>query len=397
MKFNFFINKKRIIGYLLFSILFLFIITASSRPVLAHDEAASGEVAIKILHTNDTHAHVDSHEVGYGKDTEEVGGFPRIISFVKSVREKNTNVLLLSAGDVFQGTLYFNFFKGLADYEFMNMAGYDVACFGNHEFDESPAWLLKAIEKLNCEKVNCNVVFGKSYPDASKKVKPYVIKEVNGLKIAIIGVITQNLFSLVSSKNLTDIELINPVEAIAPIVKELRPKVDMILVLSHMGLKEDLELAELVADIDLIIGGHSHSLLVSPVVLRTSRGQQVVINQAYEKDEFVGEVNMAFSRETKKWRLVDGKLNRMDKNIPKDKKASEMIEEYKKKIDGEVKSVIGENLKPLIGDKDSVRAGETNLGNLVADSLKNHAGTDIGIINGGSLRNSINPGPITIE
>jgi len=378
--------------------LFLFILTALPGQVTAGDEAAaSGEVAIKILHTNDTHAHVDSHEVGYGKDTEEVGGFPRIISFVKSVREKDKNTLLLSAGDVFQGTLYFNFFRGLADYEFMNMAGYDAACFGNHEFDEGPSWLLEAVEKLNCEKVNCNVLFGKSYAGVANKVKPYVIKEVNGLKIAIIGAVTQNLFTLVNSKNLTDLELVNPVEAIAPIVKELRPKVDMILVLSHMGLKEDLELAELVADIDLIIGGHSHSLLVAPVVLRTSKGQQVVINQAYEKGEFVGEVNMAFSRGTKKWRLVDGKLNRMDKNVPKDETAVKMIEDYKKKINSEVKTVIGENIKPLIGDKDSVRAGETNLGNLVADSLKNHAGADIGIINGGSLRNSINKGPISLE
>lgn len=360
-------------------------------------EPASDEVTIKILHTNDTHAHVDSHVVGFKNDTEEVGGLARLVSFVRDVRSKEKNVLLLSAGDVFQGTLFFNFFKGLADYELMNIAGYDAATLGNHEFDEGPAWLLQAMEKLSCDVVNCNVAFGKSYPDAAKKIKPYVIKECGGLKIAIIGAITKDLFTLVNIRNLSDIQLNNPVESIAPIVRELRPKVDMILVLSHMGLKEDLELAELVADIDLVIGGHSHSLLIAPVVMRTSRGQQVVINQAYEKDEYIGEVVMAFSPSSKKWRLVSGKLNRLDKSVAKDPGAQKIIEDYQKKISGEVKSVIGEAMKPLIGDKDSVRAQETNLGNLIADSLRFHAQADIGVINGGSIRNSINKGPVTIE
>lgn len=362
-----------------------------------HDELGSDEILIKVLHTNDTHAHTDSHIVSTDNETAEVGGLARLTHFVKSAREKHKNVLLLSAGDVFQGTMFFNFFKGLADYECMNIAGFDAMCLGNHEFDEGPQWLLEALEKVKFDVVNCNVIFGDSYKDASKKIKPYTIKEIGGLKIAVIGALTKELFTLVNVKNLVDIKVSDPVEALTPIVKKLRPEVDMILILSHMGLKEDLELAELVPDIDLIIGGHSHSLLVAPVVLRTSKGKQVVINQAFEKGEFIGEVDMAYSKTDKKWRLVEGKLNRMDKNIQPDAEVQKIVSKYGEKIAREVRIEIAETLTPLIGDKNSARSVETNLGNLIADAMQLHSKADMAFINGGGIRNGIPAGKITIE
>jgi len=375
----------------------LFILILSCAIAEARQALNSDEVLIKVLHTNDTHAHADSHIVSYNNETEEVGGLARLVYFVKSVRQKDKNVFLLSAGDVFQGTMFFNFFKGIADFECMNLAGYDAMCPGNHEFDEGPEWLLESLKKTKFEIVNCNIVFGKSYKDAPKKIKPYIIREINGLKIAVIGVLTKELFSLVNVKNLKDIKVNDPVEAITPIVKKLRPEVDMILVLSHMGLKEDLELAELVSGIDLIVGGHSHSMLVSPVVMRNSKGKQVVINQAFEKGEYVGEVNMAYSKTDKKWRLVDGRLNRMDKTVPEDEQVRKIIAKYNEKIIKEVRIVIAETLTPLIGDKDSIRANETNLGNLIADAMLLHSKADIAIINGGGVRTGLPAGKITIE
>lgn len=376
---------------------FCFAFLLMTGAAFAHEELSSDEILIKVLHTNDTHAHADSHVVNYNNATDEVGGLARLTAFVKSVRAAHKNVLLLSAGDVFQGTMFFNFFKGLADYECMNIAGFDAMCLGNHEFDEGPQWLLKALGNVKFPVVNCNVIFGGTYKGASKKISPYIIKETGGLKIAIIGVLTKELFTLVNVKNLMDIKVSDPVEAVTPIVKKLRPEVDMILILSHMGLKEDLELAELVEDIDLIIGGHSHSMLVSPVVLRTSKGKQVVINQAFEKGEYVGEVDMAYSRASKKWRLVEGRLNRMDKNIPKDPQVNKIISGYGEKIAKEVRIEIAETLTPLIGDKDSVRARETNLGNLIADAMQKHSQADIAVINGGGIRNGIAKGKVTIE
>jgi len=384
------------VSFFLFSVIFV-ITSANFSPAHSHELISSDEVMLKVLHTNDTHAHLNSHIVGFGKTTEEVGGISALAWFIKKQRASEKNTLLLSAGDVFQGTMFFNFFKGLADYECMNLAGYDAMCPGNHEFDESASWFLEAVQKTNFDVINCNVIFGSSYKKLPNKIKPYVIKEAGNLKIAIIGVLTKELFNLASPKKLADIQIVDPIEALGPIVKKLRPDVDMILILSHMGLKEDLELAEMVPDIDLIIGGHSHSLLVSPIVLRTSKGKQVVINQAYEKGEYVGEVNMAFSHGQKSWRLIDGRLNRLDKNSPRDENIQKIVDNYRTKINREVLVEIGETLTPLIGDKDSVRSNETNLGNLIADCMKSYSGADLAVINGGGIRTGIQKGKITIE
>lgn len=377
-----------------FSSLALF---AQAPPAFCGEGPATDEILLKVLHTNDTHAHTDSHIVSADRETAEVGGLARLTSFVSRTRATHKNVLLLSAGDVFQGTMFFNFFKGIADFECMNIAGFDAMCLGNHEFDEGPQWLLEALKSVKFDVVNCNVVFGDSYRNAAGRVKPYVIKEVGGLRIAIIGALTKELFTLVNVKNLIDIKVSDPVEAVMPIVKKLRPEVDMILILSHMGLKEDLELAELVEGIDLIIGGHSHSMLISPVVLRTSKGKQVVINQAFEKGEFVGEVDMAYSKANKKWRLVEGKLNRMDKSVQRDETVQKIVSKYGEKIEREVRIAIAETLTPLIGDKNSVRAEETNLGNLIADAMLLHSKADMAFINGGGIRTGIPAGKITIE
>lgn len=358
---------------------------------------SSDEVVIKFLHTNDVHAHINSHIVGYGADSAEVGGVARLVTFVKSARKSDKNVLFLSAGDTFQGTLFYNFFKGRLMFDCMNMARYDAAALGNHEFDDGPASLLEALKVPKFDVLNCNVQFGKSYSGIQNVIKPYVIKEIDGVKIAIIGIITKELFNLVSVDKLADIQVIDPVEALLPIVRELRPKVDMILLLSHMGLKEDLEMSEVVPDIDLIIGGHSHSLLISPVILQTSRGKQVVINQSFEKGEYVGEVNMSFSRSRKTWRLLSGRLNRLDKSVKQDPETQAIVEGYKKNLDREVKTVIGRAVKPLVGDKASIRVRETNLGNLISDAIQDYSKADIAVINGGGVRNSIGAGDITIE
>ncbi len=392
---NFYITRAAVFFFLLPVFTACFILSQSDK--CRGEFLKTDEINIKILHTNDTHAHLDAHTVGYGAETEEVGGIDRLTHFVKSVKASDKNVLLLSAGDVFQGTMFFNFFKGLADFECMNIAGYDVMCPGNHEFDEGPEWLLESLNNVNFDVVNCNIIFGSSYKNASKLIKPYVIKEVAGLKIAVIGVLTKELFTLVNVKNLKDIKICDPIEAVTPLVKKLRPEADMILILSHMGLKEDLELAELVPGIDLIIGGHSHSMLISPVVMRTSKGKQVVINQAFEKGEYIGEVNMTYSKNDKTWRLAAGLLNRMDKNIERDNNVQKIISKYNEKIIKEVRIVIAETLSPLTGDKNTSRIEETNLGNLIADAMLEHSKADIALINGGGIRTGLPAGKITIE
>ncbi|MEZ7890294.1 MAG: bifunctional UDP-sugar hydrolase/5'-nucleotidase [Candidatus Wallbacteria bacterium] len=379
----------------------ILVICSAIFPAFAQDEVlshASDEITLKIFHTNDTHANLNSFTATNANgSTEEVGGAARLITFVNNARAENKNMLLLSSGDAFQGTLFFNFFKGIVDLKCMSAARYDAMCPGNHEFDDGIAWMLEALNTVNFPIVNCNVKFDhKIYPAAKKQIKPYIIKNINGLRIAIIGSITKDLFTVVDPKNLVGSELIMPVEALKPILRKLRPRVDMIILLSHMGLKEDLESAEILPEIDLIIGGHSHSKCDNPIIVKSSTNKEVIVSQAGEKGEFVGEVTMSYSKSNRKWRLAGGKLNRLDSKIPKNAEIQKLIDGYDAQIAEQVQVVIGNTVRALIGSRELVRTVETNLGDMIADILMMNAKTDIGIINGGSIRTGIEKGDIKI-
>jgi 5'-nucleotidase len=203
-------------------------------------------------------------------------------TLVKQLRAQLGNVLLLDAGDVFQGTPYFNSYKGHLDYQLMSMLGYDAGTLGNHDFDNGVEGLLSAMAEATFPFVNCNYDVRRA-PALAKRLNPWIIKSFPGVKVGITGV-GISFHGLVTDKNHEGVEYMDPVECLRPVVKHLREKekVDLVVVLSHLGYNvpdlkiDDLKLAAAVPGIDAIVGGHSHTFLPEPTVVKTALGTTLV-------------------------------------------------------------------------------------------------------------------------
>jgi len=254
-------------------------VAASRLPLAAAEPQAPGRLTL--LHTNDTHSHIEPFGAGDGKLAGR-GGIARRAALVKQLRAQLPNLLLLDAGDVFQGTPYFNQYKGLLDYKLMSMAGYDAATLGNHDFDNGVDGLVAAMAEARFPFLNCNFEMSGA-PALAKRVQPYLVKTFPGLKVGITGACV-DFKGLVAPKNHLGVQWLDPVQSLKPVIQQLRDreKVDMVVVLSHLGYDmqgdaiDDLNLARLVPGIDAIIGGHTHTFLDAPVKVAHERGETVI-------------------------------------------------------------------------------------------------------------------------
>jgi 5'-nucleotidase len=241
---------------------------ASRLPLGAQVPAGTGRITL--LHTNDTHSRIEPFGPGSGSLTGR-GGIARRATLVKQIRATTPNVLLLDAGDVFQGTPYFNEYKGFLDYKLMSMCGYDAGTLGNHDFDNGVDCLVAAMAEAKFPFLICNLDM-KGAPSLAARVQPYLVREFPGVKVGITGA-TVDFKGLVSPKNHLGVTWLDPYESLRPVVRRLRDveKVDLVVVLSHLGYDlhgyaaDDLHLAREVPGIDVIIGGHSHTFLDAPV------------------------------------------------------------------------------------------------------------------------------------
>jgi 5'-nucleotidase len=254
-------------------------------PALAgRAPAAEPAGRITLLHTNDTHSRIEPFGPGNGNLSGK-GGMARRAALVKQLRRELGPVLLLDAGDVFQGTPYFNRYKGLLDYRLMSMAGYDAGTLGNHDFDNGVEGLLAAMVEAKFPFVNCNLDM-KGAPALAKRVEPYIIREFPGVRVGITGACVA-FKGLVTPKNSEGVVWQDPIESLRRVVKQLRPKVDVLVLLSHLGHDtkgsqvDDLTVARLVPEIDVIIGGHSHTFLEEPVRVPNSRGETLIFQVGF--------------------------------------------------------------------------------------------------------------------
>jgi 5'-nucleotidase len=239
---------------------------------------------ITIIHTNDVHSQVEPNK-------NNVGGMVRMATYINQVRAAEENVLLLSAGDMFQGTPYYNLFFGTVEIEMMNAMGYDFACLGNHEFDNGIDSLVKRLQEAKFEIITAN--YDVSQTALRQFVKPYAIVEKGGFKIGIVGVGT-DLSPVSFNKNWAGIIINDPVETVNAIAKQLKEQhCDLIICLSHIGYEEDIVLAENSRNIDLIIGGHSHTFLEKPDVRKNLDGKEVPITQTGGNGKYVGRVDIS--------------------------------------------------------------------------------------------------------
>lgn len=240
---------------------------------------------ITILHTNDTHSHIDPFPADHPKNPN-MGGAARRAAIIESIRKEEKNVLLLDAGDIFQGTPYFNYYGGELEFKLMSMMQYDVATMGNHDFDNGIDGFYAQLPHAKFDFVSANYDFKNTV--LNDIVKPYKIIFKDGIKIGIFGLGVQ-LDGLVDKKLYKETVYNNPIEVAQDMTRILKEekKCDLVICLSHLGFKykdepekpSDIVLVQKTKNIDLIIGGHTHTFLDKPIIEKNSEGKEVLINQ----------------------------------------------------------------------------------------------------------------------
>ena len=240
---------------------------------------------ITILHTNDVHSHIDPFPADHPRNPN-MGGVARRASLIETIRKESPNVLLLDAGDIFQGTPYFNYYGGELEFKLMSMMQYDASTIGNHDFDNGVDGLYAQMPFAKFEFLSANYDFKNTKMDGL--VKPYKIFNKNGIKVGVFGIGIE-LDGLVDKRNYKETVYNDPVEVSQEMVRILKKeqKCDLIICLSHLGYNykndpktiSDLKLAALTEDIDLIIGGHTHTFLDKPTVVKNRIGEEVLVNQ----------------------------------------------------------------------------------------------------------------------
>lgn len=258
---------------------------------------------ITILHTNDVHSHIDPFGSDHAKYPDQ-GGAARRYSLISSIRHENPNVLLLDAGDIFQGTPYFNFYGGELEFKLMSKMGYDATTIGNHDFDNGIDGLYAQLPHADFEFLSANYDFSNTIMEGH--TRPYRVFVQDGIRIGIFGLGVE-LEGLVGKDLYKETRYLDPVEIARDTSRLLKQEeqCDMVICLSHLGYQykgdkiSDLKLASLTKDIDLIIGGHTHTFLPEPTPVLNSDGKEVLVNQVGWAGINVGRVDFFFDDKKK--------------------------------------------------------------------------------------------------
>jgi 5'-nucleotidase/UDP-sugar diphosphatase len=289
---------------------------------------------------------------------------------------------LLAAGDMIQGNNWANLSQGESSIELMNAMGFDAMVLGNHEFDFGQEVLKKRISQAQFAVLGANV-------EGLENLKPLLIKERQGVRIGIIGIVTEETPVATHPRNVLGLRFLSPVETVEKYLREIRNKVDVVIVLSHIGHVADRQLAATVKGIDVIVGGHSHTKIDKPV-----RVGNTLIVQAWEHGKALGVLDLTLTEG--KIAGYNGYLEEVKPNIGKENPAVQMmVEKYKQKVDAILDVRVGEAEFDLDGEK--VRKEETNLGDFIADIMRQTSQADVTIINGGTIRMNIKRGEIKIK
>jgi len=349
---------------------------------------------VTILHTNDVHAHYESFEP-WGESLQ--GGVARLATVIESIRDETDNVLLLDAGDQFQGTLYFTVGGANVVADVMNEMGYNAMCIGNHEFDSGPAELARFINLAEFPVLSANTD-ALADADLSDEILPFKLFFFDGEPVAVFGLTTEHT-AIASSPgpNIQFLDVITTAQGMAEALEE--GGINKIIALTHLGYEQDLELAESVHGIDVIVGGHTHTQLAEyPTVTASISGEPVLVVTAYEWGKQLGRLNVVFTADG----LVgsfSGAPIAIDESITEDEDILELLTAYQSDIDTLMSTIVGATDVALNGAREDIRVRETNLGNLICDAMlwkTQGFETTIAIQNGGGIRASVPQGMITM-
>ncbi|WP_353471329.1 bifunctional metallophosphatase/5'-nucleotidase [Salipiger sp. H15] len=368
--------------------------------------AASADYSITILHTNDFHARfepISKYDSTCGEaDNAEgkcFGGSPRLQTAITEAKARAGNYLLVDGGDQFQGSLFYTYYKGKLAAEMMNQMGYDAMTVGNHEFDDGPEVLRGFVDSVKFPVLMSNAdLTGEELLKGA--IKKSTIIEKDGQKIGLIGLTPVDTDELSSpGKNVV---FTDPVDSVQAEVDALTAEgVNKIVVLSHSGYHVDLRIAEETTGVDVIVGGHSNTLLGDmdgaegpyPTMVKDT-----AIVSAYAYGKFLGELKVTFD-DAGNITEASGAPLILDAAVTEDAATKERISEAAKPLDEIRNKVIGESTDEINGNRDMCRAEECPMGNLVADAMLDRVkdqGIDLAITNGGGLRASIDAGEVTM-
>ncbi|MGO9136477.1 MAG: bifunctional metallophosphatase/5'-nucleotidase [Syntrophales bacterium] len=349
-------------------------------------------VDLTILHVNDTHGRILPYIEESSGEKQMVGGAAYLARMIEEERSKNPDgILLLSAGDMFQGTPVSNLFKGRSVTDVMNYLKFDAMAIGNHEFDWGMGALLHIVASSRFPYLSANIKDerGGYLPG----VKPYIIVERKKVKIAIIGITTPEVPRITAPGRFKHMTVDRPEDILPGLIKKAKDEgAGIIIVLSHLGIDADKDVAQRIAGINVIVGGHSHTALENPVLV----GNTIIV-QAGAYGLYLGVLKLRIDPDTGKIirHTEENELEKVlaGKDRPYDKELARIIHSYYGRIEKEYSKVVGETSVPLV----RYHQRESNIGNFICDTIRKKTGTDMAFINSGAIRNNIPKGKITLE
>ncbi len=369
-------------------------------------DAAQADYTLTILHTNDFHARFEpiskydspcaSEDNAAG---ECFGGTARLVTAIADARARSNNTVLFDGGDQFQGTLFYTYYKGKMAAEFMNKLGYDAMTVGNHEFDDGPEVLRGFMDAVEFPVLMSNAdVSGE--PQLADVLRKSTVIERGGERLGLIGLTPQDTDELASPG--PNIIFTDPVGAVQAEVDRLTAEgVTKIIVLSHSGYNVDKRVAAETTGVDVIVGGHTNTLLGD---MDRAEGPYptmvngVAIVHAYAYGKFLGELNVTFD-DAGNVTAATGAPLIMDAAVAEDQGTVDRIAELAQPLDEIRNRVVAETAQAIDGERGLCRAGECTMGNLVADAMLDRVrdqGIQVAIQNGGGLRASIDQGEVTM-
>lgn len=368
--------------------------------------ATAAPLTVTILHTDDLHAHLDPVKIGEGT----YGGYARQTALIRKHAAEDINPLILSSGDTFQGTLYYNVYQGLADVLFMNLQGYQAMAVGNHEFDNGPEALARFAQKARFPLLAANLDVS-AEPLLRDLIKPSVVLTVGGEKVGVVGAVTPDL-PLISSPG-DNVRLLDLTASLKGSVRALQDQgINKIILLSHLGYPLEQEVAKTVPGLDVIVGAHTHTLLGTfdnkdfpasegpyPTVVPNPDGNRTLLVAAWEWGKLLGRLKVTFN-DAGAVESFEGNPIVVSADLPEDPTAKRMVETLSVPIANLRRQVIGTTTAGLNGNREIVRKRESGMANVLADAALaagQRAGAVMAFVNGGGVRSSIDAGPITFE
>lgn len=347
--------------------------------------ASAAPRSLVILHTNDTHDRLIPYDTPQQQD---VGGIARRAALISEIKRQAPLSLVLDAGDTFQGTPLYHFFKGQADYEAMDLAGYDATTVGNHDLDDGLSNLLQQHQGRRFKLICTNLV---DRATNRPLFTPTHVFEVAGLRVGVFGLLGKAAVETLGPENQRAFKWIAPEALAQATADDLRRCSDVVVLLSHSGYEQDLELARHLSGVDVIIGGHSHTKVDRPTEVRNGDWRTLVV-QAYQGGAWLGRLDL----QVEGGRVVahEGRLLPIGPGMPEAPAVKARVDRYQQQIAERMGEVLGTAPGGL--SSAGKYQHDTELGNWTADLIRARGNAEIGIINAGSLRSSLPSGPVTV-